>query len=69
MVATPVYFGYLVVVAVVPGAFGVIADASFPVVCPLVGHRFVCTYPCAEHSDEPIISERIQIKSLYCGWR
>lgn len=53
MLMTPVYFGYLVVVAVVPGEFAATADASFLAACPLVDRQFVCTFPYAGHSDEP----------------
>lgn len=53
-VTMPVYFGYLVVAAAVPDAFGAIADASSLAVFRLGARRpSVCTCPCAGPSDAP----------------
>lgn len=53
-VTMPVYFGYLVVAAVVLDAFVAIVDASYLAVFqPVARHPFVCTCPYAGPSDVP----------------
>lgn len=54
MVTMTVYFGYLVVAAVVLDAFAAIVGASYLAVCQPVAHcPSVCTCPCAGQSDVP----------------
>lgn len=59
----PVYFGYLVLIAVGPGASEVVVDVSCLVVLQQVVRRyFVYTFPCAAVSDVPnIISNDSQL--------
>lgn len=63
----PAYFGYLVAVAIVLGAFEVAVDESFLVAVQLVVHlHFECTFPCAATFDVPAgqILRRKSLNSL-----
>lgn len=55
-VTMPAYFGYLVVLVLVPGAFVVVVDESYPAVWQLVVLlQVVYTFPYVVAFDEPAI--------------
>lgn len=61
-VTMPVYFGYLVVLVLVPDAFVVVVDESYLAVLQLVVHfQVVHTFPYVVAFDEPANEKKFKI--------